>query len=493
MGTITKYYPFIDEETKSILDNLMDESNNYYDFVGLLSETVLENEAPINLGYLAAVNVWWTRKKDVIDLIQQKYKNIPYMRPWKYIPDITDMDQQYYHDQIVQAIDTAIKTPVEDWIETELHLLHAYFHYPFLGDVPGLLKPLENARNLLNANPKLKCFESLICTLEGWAKGLEGYVDDTIAILQKGLQLAEHYNDSLYRYLNLIDQVGFLLYVNVNETIELCESLYDIAQDLGVPYFMSEVLNDSAIVFETAGEYDLAISSHIEAKKISGENDWSNQILSRIYAALGDGSRALDVIAPYFKADGTTDSRFLYMRRARAFALLNRIEEAEYDLERYYGMVMKSGTDIHLGAYHHLSGYLEMAKGNYLAALDILEKCWEFYQRVPRVLNRNYILLDLTRVELELEKETGDTIEPITPGKWLCKLESHALERNLPGIRMQAALLKSEFYQNHDQLRDARATLIDALEITDSLGVATLRKRINTKIQEVDQLIQATE
>jgi len=58
MGTITKYYPFIDEETKSILNSLMDESSSYYDFVQRLCEVVLEKEVPVNLAYLAAVQAW---------------------------------------------------------------------------------------------------------------------------------------------------------------------------------------------------------------------------------------------------------------------------------------------------------------------------------------------------------------------------------------------------------------------------------------------------
>ncbi|MHA2302063.1 MAG: hypothetical protein ACXACD_14050 [Candidatus Thorarchaeota archaeon] len=63
----------------------------------------------------------------------------------------------------------------------------------------------------------------------------------------------------------------------------------------------------------------------------------------------------------------------------------------------------------------------------------------------------------------------------------------------MPGIRMQAALLKSEFYQNHGQLKDAQAILLDALDITDSLGVNTLRKRISVRIRELNQLLREAE
>jgi tetratricopeptide (TPR) repeat protein len=489
MGTITKYYPFIDEETKSILETLMNEASSYYKFVERLCETVLENEVPINLGYLAAVHAWWTRKRDSIEHIHEKFKDIPYIRPWKYATNLTFMDQEQYHDAIVEAIVEAMETPLDDWILTELHLLHAYIHYPYLGDVPSLLEPLEKAKHLVEADPLLKCFESLIYTLEGWTKGMEGYVDDSLDVLKKGHELAEVYDDSLYKYLNLVNQEAIFLYINIKSALARGEDLYDLAQDLEVPFFIAEVLNESAVAFETAGEYDLAISSHLEVRKIVGESDWTSQMLSRIYASLGDGQKALQEINQYIENEETSNIPAWY-RRARALALLNRVEEAERDLNTVHGQMMKTGSDIFLGSYYHTSGVIEIAKGNYLAALDILEKCWEISERVPRVLNQNYVLLDLARVELQLAKESADTTRSFTPGRWLSKLEKHASDRDLPGIRMQAVLLKSEFYQLHGQLKDAHAILVDALNITDSPGVRTLRKRISNRINELSALMR---
>jgi len=109
---------------------------------------------------------------------------------------------------------------------------------------------------LIDANPLLRCFESLVCTLEGWAKGVEGYVDDSREILLRGQQLAEMHDDPLYKYLNLINQQGIMQYINVRNAIELGENLYILAQNLGVPYFIPEVLNDTGIAYEAAGEYD---------------------------------------------------------------------------------------------------------------------------------------------------------------------------------------------------------------------------------------------
>ncbi len=76
MGTITKYYPFIDEETKSILNSLMDESSSYYDFVLRLSNMILANEVPVDLVFIAAVQVWWCRTHETMSQIQEKYRYV---------------------------------------------------------------------------------------------------------------------------------------------------------------------------------------------------------------------------------------------------------------------------------------------------------------------------------------------------------------------------------------------------------------------------------
>ncbi|MFW9842153.1 MAG: hypothetical protein ACFFES_14745, partial [Candidatus Thorarchaeota archaeon] len=157
-------------------------------------------------------------------------------------------------------------------------------------------------------------------------------------------------------------------------------------------------------------------------------------------------------------------------------------------LEIAYSLTIKSGLEIHLGNYYHISGVVELKKGNLLDALDLFKKAWEFAERRPRVDRDNRLLLDLARVEILIDNQSIDKTKVVVPGKWLSKLETHAMEGDLPGIRMYAALLKSEFYQNHGQLQDAHAVLVDALGITDSLGVVTLKKRITSQIQEIQQL-----
>ncbi len=490
MGTITKYYPFIDEGSKSILDSLMDEANSYYDFVKLLVAFVLENDVPVNLSYLAAVQAWWARSTEDMKMIQEKYKGVLIIKPWGYAHTSTLSDQVRYHDAVVEAIEKAMDNSLDDWIETELHLLHTFFHSPFHEDIPSYFEPLEKAKALVQANPVLKCFDSLVCSFEGWGKDREGDLKGAITDYQRGLQLAEMYDDSLCKYMNLGCLASSLRIFNIQESLARYEELYDLAQDLEVPFFIAEVLNDSALSFETAGEYDLAISSHLEGIKIMGGGDTPYLILSRIYSMLGEGQLALEWANRSFEYVGHLEFPVLYLRKAWALALSNRLEEAEHNLNTAHSLIMKTGREVWLGDYYNILGVIELRRGNVLTALDFLEQAQEISESSPRGINQNRVLLDLARVEIALASQSMDSIKGIAPGKWLSRLEKYAIDRDLPGIRMYAALLKAEFYQKHGQIKDAQAILQDALSITDSAGVKTLRKKINDRIRELNQLLR---
>jgi tetratricopeptide (TPR) repeat protein len=490
IGTITKYYPFIDEESKTILDSLMDESSSYFDFVQRLCTMVLENEVSINLSYLAAVQAWWCREKETMDRIQKKFDDKVCIKPWGYPIDSALSSQARYHDDVVDVIEEAIETPLSDWMVAELHLLHVFFHFPEDFDIPSLLEPLEKAKNLSKSNLTLGCFESLICTFEGWVQRIEGDLKGAISDFQRSQQLAEKHDDSLHKYMSMICQAAALSTINIHESLSMYEELYNLAQDLDVPFLIAEVLNDSSLTYEKAGEYDLAISCQVENNKICGMNSTSSLILSRIYATLGNAPLALEWANQGLRFAGDLEIPPLYIRKARALALLNRIDEAAQNLDIAHSLIMKTGSEVWLGHYNHVSGLFEHRRGDFPAAFVFFETALEIYERHQWGSYETIALLDLARTEIALASQMKDHTNNVTPGKWLTKLERHASERDLPGVRMQASLLRSELYQNHGQLKDAHATLQDALGITDSKGVATLRRRIVDRIDEMDRLIQ---
>ncbi len=493
LGTITKYYPFIDEESRSVLNSLMDESSSYYDFVQRLCTYILENEVPVNLAYIAAGQAWWTRTEETMKRIQEKYGTVPCVRPWAHLHATIGTDQAKYHDPVVEAIDEVIGTSIEDWMKTELYLLHAFYHWPAHGDILSLVEPLEKAKGLIETNTVLTCFEPLVRAFEAMVRRRESDRKGAILDYQRGQQVAEKYNDSVYKYMNLMGMANAFRSFDIQESLRLFEELYDLAQDLDAPYFVAEVLNDSSLTFETAGEYDLAISCHLEGIKIFGGGDAPSQILSRLYSTLCEGKLALEWADEAFKYASNFEIPSMYLEKALALAVSDRPEDAEHILDIAHPLIMKTGNVDELAKYYHISGIIEFTRGNFLAALDFLEQALEITENAPGSTAQNNVLLDLTRIELAMNSYSNDRSNNVTPGRWLSKLEEHAIECNYLGLRMQAALLKSEFYQIHGQLKDAHATLVDALNITDSLGVKTLRKKINGKIRELNQLLREVE
>ena len=262
---------------------------------------------------------------------------------------------------------------------------------------------------------------------------------------------------------------------------------------LQAPAFVTEILNDSSLLYETMGEFDLAISCHQEIMKIIGDSDRRLSdttfiILSRSYATLGDGQLALEWINRGIEDSGQFEGAQMLITKAWALALVNRVDEAQKALETAYPRVIKTGFERHLADYYHVSGVIEQKNSNFLDALNMMEKAWNITNKLGiGGTNRNRVLLDLTRVENLIASQSIDEIKAAAPGKWLSTLEKYACDRDLPGIRMYAALLKSEFYQIHGQLKNAHATLLEALTITNSLGVNTLRTKINERIRELNQ------
>jgi len=485
MGTITKYYPFIDEESKTMLDSLMEESSSYYDFVQQLCDVALNNEVPVNLAYLATVQAWWCRMRSTVKLLGERHGDVPYIKPWVHVVDSGERDQALAHDAAIESIEKAIENSLDDWVEIDLHILHAFFHHPF-GEVISLFEPLEKVKGLINANPCLGCFESVTYAFEGIAKTREGNTKDALEILQKGKALAKIHDDAVYMYMNILQEAIILSVVNVNESALVFEDLYELVQKLKVPAFMTEILNDSSILYETIGEFDLAISCHHEIMRILGDrrlSDTTFLIVSRAYATLGDGKQALEWITKGIEDNEQFESAPIWMFKAWALALIDRIDDAEKALETAYPLVIKAGLELYLGAYYHVSGVIELKKGEFLAAMDLLEKAWEITNHRPVGTAQNRVLLDLARVENLMATNSKDHTKVAVPGKWLSDLEKYASNQDLTGIKMYAALLKSELYQNNEQLKDA-------LNITDSLGVQTLRRKITKRIKDIEQLLQ---
>ena len=483
LGTITKYYPFIDEELQSTLDSLMKESSSYFDFVNRLEKMVLEKESSDNMVYIAAAQCWYASDLILSNPILEKYNSLAIIKPWRYYWGTHESYKFEKCQVILQSLDSALDSSTDDWIAAELLLAHAYN----LAARPEGADLLSRANAILDRQPDLFCFKPLAYIAEGMLNHAFGKVADVVAYCRKASELANANGDTVYEFF------ATLLLGNSNknkspqESIDVLEQAYQIAQNLGAPVFIGETLAGVGLVYEILGEYDLAIPSQLECINEVGTagSEIIFAILSRLYAVLGQGLQSLEW------ADRCLEDKELhlgYLRKARALIVLDRLDEAEALLEIAGRKVLQAGYESYLARYHFVSGLLDMARGEYVNAMGTLEQAYEILYPLDRLVFMNEILIALATVELALFKQSKRSDEVIS-GRWLSNLENHSRSYDLPGITMQAALLRSEVFKSQGQLQDAYETLQRALKLSESPGVKTLRKKLSTKIEEIDRLM----
>ncbi|MFW9789335.1 MAG: hypothetical protein ACFFE2_14580 [Candidatus Thorarchaeota archaeon] len=491
MGTITKYYPFIDEESRMILDSLMDESSNYYDFVQRLTELVLEKQVSENLVYIATGQCWYAQASDLRNAILDKYNSFEIIKPWRYYWDTPESYNSENSQAILQSLDSAMMPPKDNWIAVELLLSHALRLVELLlSDAFNLGATfLSKANALIDQRTELLCFKPLAYLVESRMNYVEAKVAEAAALSRTAYELASENNDAMYEFLSILSLADSIKHKNPRESLSLFEQAYRIAQSLEVPVLIGETFHAVGLAYETLGEYDLAISGQLEYldKSHTIDDEIISVVLSRLYASSGDGRQALE-----WANRSLDDEEFYvgYLRKARALIILNRLDEAEETLDIARQKVLRAGHDYYLAEYYSVSGLLDMAKGELANAMATLEQAYQILYPLERLAYLNETLIALATVEVTMLQRQSHGGTDAATGKWLSILENHARTFDMPGIAMRAALLRSEVFKSEGHLQDASETLRHALELSDSLGVRTLRNRIEASMLEIDRLMR---
>jgi len=484
IGTITKYYQFVDQETEKILDRLMHESSSYYDFVHRLAGFVTERDVSEDLAFIAAEQTWQIKEKDLSEVIRKKYGHLTCIRPWCNVYGVSQFYQIDLQKKIKDDLDTLIRTSPKDWMIVDLLIWNAHDVYSQM----DANQKITIAKDIINKNPNLNCFEYTLYSAEGLMKWQEGKPTEAIDLWHQARDYASSQNDILSEYYNILNMANYTKSVDCRKSFDLFEEAYQIALDLQVPFLIADLLSDYSLAYEVSGEYDLALSSQFEGQGIynKGGMELPYGITSRIYAEMGNGQASLEWANKAIELNPSFN--LLHLRKAQALILLNRLDEAEEVLGTACKLSLQTGHDRDISRYNLALGQFEMAKGNLLSAKECLEQAYEISSRMRDGTTLNEVMVSLAKLELSQFKQSK-TGTVAGPGKWMTALEHLAKTQDLPGIAMQVAIFKSELFQSQGQLKDALETLQRSLEISDSPGVKTLRQRIATKIQELEQLI----
>ena len=122
IGTITRYFPFIQDETKEVLEDFMSKASDYYDFTQKLCEFVLENDSPIMVVYFAIHHAILNYEFKLVNQIGEKYDSHPLLEPNLHFAAVY---QGSFGDtkKVRELADKIIASQPEKWIELEMQFL----------------------------------------------------------------------------------------------------------------------------------------------------------------------------------------------------------------------------------------------------------------------------------------------------------------------------------------------------------------------------------
>ena len=242
MGTITQYFPFIEDEIKKVLETIMTEASDYYDFVQKLCDFVLNNDSPVMVVYFAIHHSILSLDFKFIEDIKAKYGHHKILGPNLFAASAY---QGSYDDvkKIHEMADAILSTNPDDWISLEMHFMN------FEADMKNYPKTkykesiMEKIRELIDSDPNFGYYEIVLMDHLALRSQVDGDSKEQLRCVARGIEYAEKFDDKL-REAHLLIQKGFLLMnSDRKQSREIFQKAYQIVESyLEIPGMYSHIV-----------------------------------------------------------------------------------------------------------------------------------------------------------------------------------------------------------------------------------------------------------
>lgn len=498
IGTITKFYPFLTEDIRETVESILSEAESYDDFVSKLVDTVLAQDVTNDLLQFAAIQSWISGNRDIGLRLQPLLIEHVVLKPWsiQYVESF-EVSEEFLRGFPI-SFTRALEALPGNWVNIHLLMLGTLHYHPR----HERQRILDEAKNLLEKHPELRCFSPEIHSLQGWFL-IEANFDEAVDHFRQAMQLAEDYNDVIRKAAAQRDFANFTKGKDTVQALSHMEESYQTFTRLGAKSGAHTTARHMGLLHIIIGEYDLAVEFYAKAIELSEPRGWVRYAISvahsHMYCDIDLPEQALEWIkwimdgeeisGPVLERITAHYSPFFPLAVARTLIQLGQLDGVSELLRAAHRLVLKIGREVDLLLYNFVSGLFDIATGNQDTGFQTMVDALNEAERLniqADVVSINSILLSLAKAELmTFSASEGDrNIE--SSGPWMTRLGIYARENNYPGIMMQHALLKAEYQNQIGETEAAILTLQDALTFTDSLGVKTLRNRIQERLQDLE-------
>jgi tetratricopeptide (TPR) repeat protein len=466
-------FPFVDEDTKTTLQSLMDEAENITDFTERLCDKVCSEPSSPLLEYFAFYFPYHIDYYALIDRLESAGKMSDLAEPLLLITKVRQ-GLRISWDEMKSSLMKALNVAPNDWIATHLYLtwrLAAEYYFPE-SDVD--VRPIEAITSSVNENKDLKFFKAFLLLIEARAFLREYKRKDAMILLRQALTIARKFDDQIM-VANLLHLLANLIkHSDVKQAIDLLISSRELSEQLGYRNGIGQVQNELGFIMGLRGELDASIEHQFEycaiRESLGLSTFWINNVIAFHYNQAGNGEKALELAKTALALDDS-GSRWLALTRAQmawALIILGRFDEAKAEIVVCHELASKSGDSQPMAWYNMVEGILDKAESNFENAVTNFKEVLKFYDEDPVPLFQNICLLNLTEIEIEMLTEKSLDEKSESSGPWMKKLEEHVKTNDLPGVAAQSMIIKAKLRHRQGQYDEVRKILKEVAKIAQA-------------------------
>ncbi|MFX1367639.1 MAG: hypothetical protein ACFFAY_03470 [Promethearchaeota archaeon] len=471
LGTITMCFPHVDDETRDILQSVMDEAESFADFTERLCNLVLSKPTPMLTQYLAYFFPFHISDYNLTDRLVAAGKAPDLVEPLILICKYRRGEVVEW-DEMIQSLSKAFNAAPNDWIATHLYMewrFYAELNFPESDTDVGLVQRIAKR---IDEDNEFKFFKSYLLRFEAIKLMFNLNNREQIEHMERALIIAEEFDEQVAVADLLCALAGIIKFTDEKRGLDLFKASTKLSECLGYRYKMGKNRAGVGFLMGQRGELDSTMEynlDYLEIRKSLGLSDITlNGLIAFFYNDMGDGENALKHAEAALRASKRLRRLTPFKLAMKAWALINlgKYDEARANLDASQELATKSGSVWYWFMWNQLvEGLLYKAEGRFDIAITTLTDVLQFPGEDPIPHFEAICLLHLTHIEIERESLASAAD---SSGPWMQKFEEFVETRDAPGFAARLLILKAKLKQKQGQFDEAKEILKEVEKIAES-------------------------
>jgi tetratricopeptide (TPR) repeat protein len=465
-------FPHVDEETKSVLQSVMDEAENFGDFAEKLCDKVCSEPSTPLLEFFAFLFPMKMEHRYLIDRLVAAGKVSDMAEPFLF-QERAYKGESITWDDMKQSLNKALESTPNDWIATQLYTEWRITAEVYFSETDVDVRSIETITSGIRKNKELSFFESYLYWLQAISLQHQERRQEFTEKISQALTIARKHDDQIMAAVLLNVYANAIKNTDVKRAIDILISTKELSEQLGFTFNLGLIEHQLGHIMALRGELNAALRHQSEFKRVQDKLSISHRtdvLLASLYNQMGAGEKAMELVESFTNPVKPIRRGLSYAHLHKAWALVNlgRYEEARTELGIAHKLVIKTGSTSELMWVRLVEGHLDKMECKFSGAIECFTEVLNTLKDDPVPLFQNICLLNLT--EIEIEKLTEDSlIKKIdSSGPWMVRLIKHAEKNDLPGIAARALLLKARLRQKQKQYDEVRKLLKEVRKIGEA-------------------------